>query len=191
MPRPAEPGRSALLDAGAVVAEREGLRGLSINAVVATAGMAKGSFYHHFSDRRSYVIALHRRYHDALTAAILADIGDPAPGMNRLRAGIAAYLDACLHTRGTKAFLAQSRTDTDLLDEVHARNRSVAAFIEPDLGAVGWPDPAAVAHLVVAMVAEIALVELYAGGPQQNLRVAVIQMIDPDSRGDARSVHVE
>lgn len=70
MPRPAEPGRSALLRAGAEVATERGLKGLSVNAVVDAAGMAKGSFYHHFPDRRSYVIALHREYHDAIDAAV-------------------------------------------------------------------------------------------------------------------------
>ncbi|MFF3572201.1 TetR/AcrR family transcriptional regulator [Nocardia jiangxiensis] len=177
MARPPEPGRRALLDAGSAVAERAGLRGLSINAVVATAGMSKGSFYHHFSDRRSYVIALHRRYHDALTEAVLAEIGDLAPGFSRLASAMTSYLDVCLRTRGTKAFLAQSRTDADLLDEVHARNQAVAAIVELDLRVIGWNDPAAVAHLVVAMIAEIALAELYAGEPQPNLRAAVIGLI--------------
>ncbi|AHH15597.1 putative transcriptional regulator, TetR family [Nocardia nova SH22a] len=177
MARPSEPGRRALLDAGSVVAEGAGLRGLSINAVVATAGMSKGSFYHHFSDRRSYMIALHRRYHDALSEAVLGEVGDLVPGLSRITTAISAYLDACLRTRGTKAFLAQSRTDTDLLDEVHARNRAVAALVEPDLRAIGWDDPAAVAHLLVAMVAEIALAELYADAPQPNLRSAAIGLI--------------
>ncbi|MQY22727.1 TetR/AcrR family transcriptional regulator [Nocardia macrotermitis] len=177
MARPAEPGRRALLDAGSAVADREGLRGLSVNAVVATAGMSKGSFYHHFPDRRSYVIALHRRYHDTLAEAILTEIADLPPGFPRLTTAITSYLDICLRTRGTKAFLAQSRTDTDLLDEVHTRNQAVAALMEPDLRTIGWPDPTAVAHLVVAMVAEVALSELYAEAPQQNLRSAVIDLI--------------
>ncbi|WP_431964768.1 TetR/AcrR family transcriptional regulator [Nocardia sp. bgisy134] len=178
MPRPAEPGRTALLTAGARVAEDKGLRGLSINAVVELAGMAKGTFYHHFSDRRSYVVALHRRYHDELAQTVAAAIADLPPGPERLRAGVAAYLDACLATRGTKAFLAQSRTDTDLLDEVHARNQLAAAAIEPDLGALGWPDPAAIAHLLVAMIAEIALTELYGEGPRADLRAAALLMIE-------------
>ncbi|MCP2291067.1 TetR/AcrR family transcriptional regulator [Nocardia amikacinitolerans] len=178
MPRPAEPGRTALLTAGTQVAEDKGLRGLSINAVVELAGMAKGTFYHHFSDRRSYVVALHRRYHDELNATVAAATADLPPGMERLRTGVLAYLDACLATRGTKAFLAQSRTDTDLLDEVHARNRSAAAAIEPDLASVGWADPAAVAHLLVAMAAEIALSELYGEGPRPDLRAAALLLIE-------------
>ncbi|WP_433591990.1 TetR/AcrR family transcriptional regulator [Nocardia sp. CA-145437] len=178
MPRPAEPGRNALLDAGADVAARTGLAGLSVNAVVQAAGMAKGTFYHHFPDRRSYVVALHRRYHDELTALVLAAIGDLEPGPARLHAGLAAYLDACLATRGTKAFLAQSRTDADLLDEVTARNHLVAVMIAPDIETLGWGNPPAVAHLVIAMVAEIALSELYSGAARPDLRAALTALID-------------
>ncbi|MGW4126362.1 TetR/AcrR family transcriptional regulator [Nocardia sp. NPDC004711] len=178
MPRPAEPGRNALLDAGTEVAARTGLAGLSVNAVVQAAGMAKGTFYHHFPDRRSYVVALHRRYHDELTGLVLAAIGDLTPGRERLRAGLAAYLDACLATRGTKAFLAQSRTEADLLDEVTARNQLVAAAIVPDIEQLGWADPPAVAHLVIAMVAEIALTELYSGAARPDLRAALTALIE-------------
>ncbi|MGW3544419.1 TetR/AcrR family transcriptional regulator [Nocardia niigatensis] len=178
MPRPAEPGRNALLDAGAEVAARTGLAGLSVNAVVQAAGMAKGTFYHHFPDRRSYVVALHRRYHDELIGLVLAAVGDIAPGRERLRAGLTAYLDACLATRGTKAFLAQSRTEADLLDEVTARNQLVAAMIAPDIEQLGWADPPAVAHLVIAMVAEIALAELYSDAARPDLRAALTALIE-------------
>ncbi|WP_405486462.1 TetR/AcrR family transcriptional regulator [Nocardia sp. NBC_00511] len=178
MPRPAEPGRTALLQAGAEVAARTGLRGLSVNAVVAAAGMAKGTFYHHFSDRRSYVIALHRRYHDELTVTVLTVVAGLEPGRERLHLGLTAYLDGCLRTVGTKAFLAQSRTDTDLLEEVQARNQVVAGLITPDLTTMGWNDPGAVAALVVAMAAEIALAELYSGEPEPALRAALAALVD-------------
>ncbi|WP_225725320.1 MULTISPECIES: TetR/AcrR family transcriptional regulator [unclassified Nocardia] len=182
MPRPAEPGRNALLTAGVEIAEDRGLRGLSINAVVERAGMAKGTFYHHFSDRRSYVVALHDLYHDALTRTIVAAVAELPPGADRLHDGISAYLDACLATRGTKAFLAQSRTDTDLLDQVQARNKLFAAAIEPDLIALGWTDPAAIAHLVIAMVAETALAELYDRKQRPDLRKALLDLVIREGR---------
>jgi AcrR family transcriptional regulator len=43
--------REALLDAGAALAEEHGLAGVSVNMVVARAGVAKGTFYVHFSGR--------------------------------------------------------------------------------------------------------------------------------------------
>ena len=76
MARPAEPGRNALLSAGFEVAAARGLAGLSVNAVVDTAGMAKGSFYNHFPTRRDYLVALHRDYHERLNADVAEAIGD-------------------------------------------------------------------------------------------------------------------
>ena len=53
-----------LLDAGVKVAEEHGLAGLSVNRVVAEAGVAKGTFYVHFTDRNAFIDALHERFHD-------------------------------------------------------------------------------------------------------------------------------
>ena len=61
-----------LLDAGMAVAEREGLAGLSVNRVVAEAGVAKGTFYVHFADREAFVDALHARFHDRVEAEVAA-----------------------------------------------------------------------------------------------------------------------
>ncbi|MCX4091781.1 TetR/AcrR family transcriptional regulator [Nocardia sp. alder85J] len=178
MPRPADPGRNALLTAGAETAERSGLRGLSVNAVVEAAGMAKGSFYHHFPSRREYVLALHRRYHDELTELVLAAVAGMPVGAARIRVATTAYLDACRHTRGTKAFLAQSRTDVDLIEAMQERNERVAVRLEPDLTVLGWPDPHATATMYVAMIAEIALLELYAAAERPELRAAALTMIE-------------
>ena len=57
--------RENLLQAGLALAERLGLEGLSVNAVVDAAGVSKGTFFHHFRDRVSYLVALHRRFHDS------------------------------------------------------------------------------------------------------------------------------
>ena len=58
--------RENLLQAGLALAERLGLEGLSVNAVVNAAVVSKGTFFNHFRDRVSYLVALHRRYHDVL-----------------------------------------------------------------------------------------------------------------------------
>ena len=44
--------RESLIDAGLRLAERTGLAGLSVNLIVGEAGVAKGTFFHHFGDRR-------------------------------------------------------------------------------------------------------------------------------------------
>lgn len=177
MARPAEPGRSALLDAGTALADRDGLRGLSVNAIVTAAGMAKGSFYQHFSSRHDFIVALHRRYHDRLTALVLAAVEGLAPGAERLRIGVEAFLDSCLDTKGTKAFLVQARTEADLLEEVRQRNAQVGALVCADFAAMGRDMPDETAHLLVAMVADISLQELSDNGPRRDLRAALFALI--------------
>src|ERR1700735_5794502 len=76
--------REARIDAGLRMAERTGLSGLSVNLIVQDAGVAKGTFFHHFGDRASYLLALHREFHERLAAQIQAVIADMPPGRDRL-----------------------------------------------------------------------------------------------------------
>ena len=62
--------RQGLLDAGASLVEEHGLAGLSVNMVVARAGVAKGTFYVHFKDRSAFVDAMHERFHASVQEAM-------------------------------------------------------------------------------------------------------------------------
>src|SRR5258708_6494173 len=95
--------REALLDAGVVVAERDGLAGLSVNRVVEVAGVAKGTFYVHFKDREAFVDALHERFHDKMLEAVARATAETAPGAERIWRGSEAYLDVSLANRAIKA----------------------------------------------------------------------------------------
>jgi AcrR family transcriptional regulator len=174
--RPPEPGRNALLDAGQRLLGTADLARISVNAIVGEAGMAKGSFYQHWPSRAEYVRALHGRFHDELQDSIAAAMADLPPGPDRLAAGMHAYLDGCLAEPATKALLVQSRTEAGLSDLVSARNESAATQIVPDLVALGWTPPEPVAALLVAAVAEIALVELAAGKRDKQLRRGLLRL---------------
>lgn len=178
--RSPEPGRNALLDAGQRLLGTSDLARISVNAIVAEAGMAKGSFYQHWSSRTDYVRALHVRFHDQLEESIAAAMADLPPGRDRLEAGMKAYLDGCLADAATKALLVQSRTEAGLGDLVAARNESAAAQILPDLVALGWSRPEPIAALVVAAVAEIALLELAAGKRDNALRRGLLRLATGD-----------
>ncbi|WP_077097134.1 TetR/AcrR family transcriptional regulator [Mycobacterium terramassiliense] len=174
--RPPEPGRNALLDAGQRLLGSADLARISVNAIVAEAGMAKGSFYQHWPSRSEYLRALHARFHDDLQESITAAMGDLPPGRDRLEAGMNAYLDGCLADPATKALLVQSRTEAGLSDLVAARNQSSATLILPDLAALGWAPPEPVAVLLVAAVAEIALIELAGGKRDKQLRRGLLRL---------------
>ncbi len=174
--RSPEPGRTALLDAGQRLLSTEDLARISVNAIVAEAGMAKGSFYQHWRGRSEYVRTLHARFHDQLVESIEAAIADQPPGRDRLKLGMNTYLDGCLAEPATKALLVQSRTEAGLSDLVAARNDSAAALIIPDLVLLGWTPAEPIAALLVAAVAEIALVELDGGHRDDALRGGLLRL---------------
>src|SRR5262249_7761536 len=85
----------SLTDARLRLADRTGLTGLSINLLVEEAKVSKGTFFHHFGDRASYVLALHRAFHDRLLAEIGAATSGLEPGRDRLMVMANTYLDGC------------------------------------------------------------------------------------------------
>lgn len=155
--------REALLDAGVAVAESQGLTGLSVNRVVAEAGVAKGTFYVHFDDRDAFVDALHLRFHSRVQDAVAAATADTPPGADRILRGVEAYLDTCLEDRAVKALALEARSDPALDASMSARHERFAASAVPSFKEMGWPDPTAASHLLAAMTAEIAVRELEAG----------------------------
>ncbi len=161
--RSAQRTREALLAAGVAVAEREGLAGLSVNRVVAEAGVAKGTFYVHFADRGAFVDALHERFHERVLEAFTEAAQDTPPGAELLWRASEAYLDVCLSERAIKALALEARADTALTDSMSARHEAAAARAIPSIRAMGWPEAAAAAQLLAAMTNEVAIRELEAG----------------------------
>jgi AcrR family transcriptional regulator len=155
--------REALLDAGAALAEEHGLAGVSVNMVVARAGVAKGTFYVHFKDRAAFVDAMHARFHDRVEAAVGEAIAGLPPGAERLFRGSEAYLDLSLANRGVKALSLEARSDPAAQGPMEARRERLAAAGVADLEAMGWDDAQAAAQLLGAMTREISALEFDAG----------------------------
>ena len=167
--------REALIDAGLRLAEKTGLANLSVNLIVADAGVAKGTFFHHFGDRDSYLLALHREFHERLTGQIQAAIDGMAPGRGRLIAVANTYLDGCLRDRGVRALLLEARAERAITDEISRRNNASAEVCRSDFAALKNPHPYESAQLWVGLVAEAALIEHQAGKALPALRKAVAQ----------------
>jgi TetR/AcrR family transcriptional repressor of nem operon len=155
--------RLALLDAGAVVAERRGLAGLSIAAVVEQAGVAKGTFYLYFADRDAFIDALHQRFYERVSEAVAQAVEGLAPGRRLLLSAVEAYLDVCLTNRAVKALVFETRAQGELTTTMEQREESFAVLAQPSLQAMGMTPPAIAARLLVAMTSEAALIEMEAG----------------------------
>lgn len=169
--------RDALLDAGVAVAERKGLAGLSVNAVVAEAGLAKGTFYVHFPDRGAFVAALHERFYLGVGEAIGTATAGLEPGAERLLTAIDAYLDACLTSRGVKALLLEARGESRIGALVAERQERLAALAAPNLAAIGRRDVRLSARLVIAAASEAALIELERGRRVPGVRRALRDLV--------------
>ncbi|CAA0128397.1 Uncharacterised protein [Mycolicibacterium vanbaalenii] len=170
--------RDALLSAGFVLAETTGLEGLSVNALVATASVAKGTFFHHFGDRTSYLVALHRRFHDDVFDDVRRTTASMPPGRERLAAMSVSYLDACLRRRGVRALILEARGQLPIQDEIMRRNSATVDLLTDDFVAMRRPRPRAAARLWLAANAECALMELDAGHADPETRAALSDLLD-------------
>ena len=99
-----------------------------------------------------------------------------------------AYLDGCLAEPATKALLVQSRTEAGLNDLVAARNESAATCSRPTWSRSAGLHAEPIAALLVAAVAEIALVELDAGRRDDELRDGLFRLATRTPISQIRSV---
>ncbi len=155
--------REALLDAGAALAEEHGLAGVSVNMVVAQAGVAKGTFYVHFKDRAAFVDEMHARFHGRVQVAVDDAVAGLPLGARRLFLAAEAYLDVSLANRGVKALSLEARSDPTVQGSMADRRDRLAAAGVADLRAMGWDDAEAAAQLLAAMTREISVLEFDAG----------------------------
>ncbi|NNH69531.1 TetR/AcrR family transcriptional regulator [Nocardia uniformis] len=165
--------RTDLLDAGLRLAGSIGLAQMSVNRIVAEAGVAKGSFFHHFGDRATYLRALHRTFHDRVLTSNEHLTAETPPGRDRLWRSTLTYLDACRKQPGVRALLLEARAEPAISAEILLRNDTMAQLAEPDFEAMGWPHPRDSARLWVELVAEAALIEFDSGTTDSDTRAAL------------------
>jgi AcrR family transcriptional regulator len=177
--------RQRIVDAGLRLAEKTGLAGLSVNLIVEEAGVAKGTFFHHFGDRAGFLVALHREFHDRLFTEIAQAVGGMPPSRDRLLTAAAAYLDGCLRHRGIRALLLEARAEPLIAGAIAERNRQASQLITPDFAAMGWAHPADGAALWNGLVVEAALLELAVGRRRPAVRDALAQFLRPPPGGRA------
>lgn len=179
--------REILIETGLRLAERTSLAGLSINLLVEEAGVAKGTFFHHFGDRSAYLLALHREFHSRIFTEIYQAIDGVEPGAGRVLAASRTYLDACLRDRGVRALLLEARAERKIADEIRSRNKATAEYFTTDFQAMNAPHPYESALLWIGLVVEAALIELDAGGRQPALRAAIAGFLPLTAPGAGQS----
>lgn len=123
--------RDKLIDTGAQLIGQQGYNATGINAVLKTCGVPKGSFYHYFSSKEDFGLAVIERFatsYDATLVALLED--SETPPLERLRRYFALgrdYMHECDHATGClignlgQELSGQSDTFRDALNQVFQR----------------------------------------------------------------------
>ena len=169
------PTRIEILDAAVALAERDGLRSLSIADVTAAAGHAKGTFYVHFHDRTALLVALHRWFHDTVFDRVITSTAEDSPGPERARRRLLAFLDACRELPGVRALLLDARTEPAIAAEVDSRNRQATGILAIDL--TGTAHPRETARILVLAAADIAARESTQGRKLPAARQALLEIV--------------
>ncbi|SDN78609.1 TetR/AcrR family transcriptional regulator [Vreelandella arcis] len=123
--------REKLIETGAELIGQHGYNATGINTVLKTCGVPKGSFYHYFSSKEEFGLAVIEQFsdiYDAQLAELLEDTSTPP--LERLRRYFAAgreHMCNCNHTTGClignlgQELSGQSDTFRDALDRVFQR----------------------------------------------------------------------
>lgn len=94
--RQAEATRQLLIaEARSLFAER-GYAETSIEEIIQRAGVARGALYHHFSGKDALFRAVYEAVQDDMAARVVTAAGSATDPWGGARAGLAAFLEACL-----------------------------------------------------------------------------------------------
>jgi len=91
--------RAAIVNAAITVTARKGLEASSIDDLMTTAGMARGTFYNYFSSREDLLRAVIRHIHLMLIDQVVAFIPPHLPPATTVACMLRGYLKLCLHNR--------------------------------------------------------------------------------------------
>ncbi len=106
--------RERLLEKGKALVFSHGMRKVSIDDIAGAAGLAKGTFYHHFESKEQYFYALMEKLHrDAFAKARQLISGNLVSGGD-FRANVRAFLGQ-LFDWPEMAFFIQNEPDIEML----------------------------------------------------------------------------
>jgi AcrR family transcriptional regulator len=174
--------REILLDAFERLLETRDFAAVTADAIATEAGLAHGTFYRHFKDKRAALRAALDRVRERVTVVVnvlLDDIGRPAEA----RAGIRTFIETILRSPAEHPALLRTYHALVLRDEELARDRRerkekglriLTDHLEAlrSRGLATLHDPAATAAVLLAMLDGINREALFEGTPPDEARIA-------------------
>jgi AcrR family transcriptional regulator len=106
--RQAEATRELLVSIARERFTEQGYAATSIEDIVQRAGVAKGALYHHFSGKEALFGAVYEAVLGDVVSAVMAAAGAAGDPWGAVRAGLAAFLDACLEPSFRRVVILES-----------------------------------------------------------------------------------
>jgi AcrR family transcriptional regulator len=94
--RQAEATRSLLIAVARENFTEHGYAATSIDDIIQQAGVARGALYHHFSGKEALFRAVYETVEDEVFSRVMEAATSQASPWDAVRAGLSAFLDACL-----------------------------------------------------------------------------------------------
>jgi AcrR family transcriptional regulator len=151
-------------------AER-GYAGVGTEEIVARARVTRGALYHHFRDKRD----LFRAVHEELERELVGSLGEQIAGIEDARelltTGVRSFLDACTDPALAQISLIDAPSVLGWTEwrEIDARHGMglVRLGLEAAMeqGVISRQDPEPLAHLLLAVLGEAALLIAHSGDP--------------------------
>jgi AcrR family transcriptional regulator len=94
--RQAEATRTLLVEVAREFFTEHGYAGTSIDDIIQRAGVARGALYHHFPGKEALFRAVYETVEGEVVARVMAAAASAASPWDAVRAGLSAFLDACL-----------------------------------------------------------------------------------------------
>ncbi len=151
-------------------AER-GYAGVGTEEIVARARVTRGALYHHFRNKRD----LFRAVHEELERELVGSLGEQIAGIEDARelltTGVRSFLDACTDPALAQISLIDAPSVLGWTEwrEIDARHGMglVRLGLEAAMeqGVISRQDPEPLAHLLLAVLGEAALLIAHSGDP--------------------------
>lgn len=125
--------RDALLRAGLDLFSARPIDAVSIDQVVAAAGVAKGSFFNHFTDKRQFATIIASGIRAEIESAVEAINADTAAPLDRLAGGMIAAAVFALSNPKRASVLAQTARSMTLRE--HPLNKGLRDDVENGIAA--------------------------------------------------------
>ncbi|WP_394825493.1 TetR/AcrR family transcriptional regulator [Pendulispora albinea] len=131
--------RDAILDAGLQTFAELGFAAAQLEEIAKRAGVTRGAFYHHFTNKADLYLAVLRERWAKVMAPVLDELRGPKKPKAKIRAFVCAFVRAVQREPAMQALMQMSLSGDTNLPEFHGSlsdKRDVLDALTRDLGAL-------------------------------------------------------